>query len=374
MTRLGIIGGGQLARMLAQAAHKLDISTLVLDPKADACAGQVSELIQAEYDDQTALNQLAEQCDVLTYDFENVPAAGLQQLAGHCPVFPGVDILAVAQDRLSEKTLFGELDIAVPEFHAINSRPDLLAALEQTGYPAVLKTRRFGYDGKGQSILRQPEDMEPAWRRFEGHPLILEQFVRYDWECSVIGVRSAEGEIAYYPLARNHHNHGILDYSHAPIPNLDAGLKATAQSYLRRILEKFDYVGVLTLELFVVNGQPYANEIAPRVHNSGHWSIDGTACSQFENHVRACCGLPLGDTRAIGESLMLNWIGDLPDSAPYLKIDGLHWHPYGKQAREGRKVGHATLTAADREVFHAQVRQLAKLHGNPELVEFVTQS
>ncbi len=372
MTRLGIIGGGQLARMMAQAADKLNIKTIVLDPSADACAGQVTRLVQAEYDDQAALKRLADQCDVLTFDFENVPADSFKSLLAHCRICPGADILETAQDRLSEKTLFRELGIAVGGFYEINSRPDLLAAIAQTGYPAVLKTRRFGYDGKGQQVLRQPEDLEHAWRRFEGHALILEQFIAFDWECSIIGVRNDDGEVHFYPLTRNHHNSGILDFSRAPIPNLDSQLQHTAQQYLQQIMGKFGYVGVLALELFVVDGQLLANEIAPRVHNSGHWTIDGAVCSQFENHVRACCGLPLGSTEANGESLMVNWIGEVPAIEKHDQINGLYWHDYGKQAREGRKVGHATLLAENSDELKRQVQQLAGLIEKQGLMEFVS--
>lgn len=371
MTRLGIIGGGQLARMLAQAAHKLDIATIVLDPKADACAGQVTELVQAEYHDQTALNAVADQCDVLTFDFENVPADSLQQLSEHCRICPGADILAIGQDRLQEKNLFRELDIPVGGFYPVGSRPELLGALEQTGYPAILKTRRFGYDGKGQQVLRQTEDLEYAWRKLAGHDLILEQFISFDWECSIIGVRNDAGETRFYPLTKNHHSNGILSYSRAPIPGLDPALQNQAQNYLQRILERFEYVGVLTLELFVVGDKLLANEIAPRVHNSGHWTIDGAACSQFENHVRACCGLPLGSTQAACESLMLNWIGEVPNPRNFQAIDNLHWHDYGKAPREGRKVGHATLTADDSDTLLRQVKRIADSTGDTGLIEFI---
>jgi len=370
MTRLGIIGGGQLARMLTQAAAKLDITTLVLDPNTDACAGQLTELIEAEYDDQQALQKLADQCDVLTFDFENVPADGLRQLAQQCRICPSADVLAVAQDRLLEKNLFRELDIDVGDYFAVNSRPDLLAALEQTGYPAVLKTRRFGYDGKGQQVLRQAEDLEYAWRELGQHELILEQFIPFDWECSIIGVRNDAGDMVFYPLTRNHHIDGILAYSHAPIAGLNPELQGNAQAYLQRIADQFAYVGVLTLELFVVGGQLLANEIAPRVHNSGHWSIDGTVCSQFENHLRACAGLALVSPQPVIESLMVNWISEIPKVNVYQSIEGLHWHDYGKAARKGRKVGHATLTAANIEQLQSRLAQWTELSGNNGLLDF----
>lgn len=371
MQRLGIIGGGQLARMMAQAASSLGIMTTVLDPNADACAGQVATLIRADYNDANALASLAAQCDVLTFDFENVSADCLQELASRYRVCPGVEALTIAQDRLLEKNLCRELNINVADFYAIDSRPDLLAALEQTGYPAILKTRRFGYDGKGQYVLRQPEDLEHAWQKLAGHALILEQFVPFDWECSLIGVRSSDGNTRFYPLTRNHHDQGILSFSHAPVMNLPSTMQIAAQAYLQRILERFDYVGVLTMELFVVGEQLLVNEIAPRVHNSGHWTIEGAVCSQFENHVRACCDLPLGSTNAVGESLMLNWIGEVPEAHQFLMVDGLHWHDYGKASRKGRKVGHATLHSVNRDMLDQSLEDIANSLGNRGVVDFM---
>jgi len=345
MIKLGIIGGGQLARMLVLQAAELGMRCTVLDPKPDAGAGQLAEQIVADYDNEAALRQLLDSVDVLTYDFENVPAASLSALQAGARLAPGVEVLHVAQDRLREKLLFRQLGIAVGDFFPVNSRTELLDAIAQTGYPAVLKTRRLGYDGKGQVVLRAQEDLERAWQQLGDHDLILEAFIHYQYECSIIGVRNRAGEVRCYPLSRNHHEQGILRASRIGFEPTDAGLQQQAESWLRQIADHFHYVGVLTLELFVSAGQLLANEIAPRVHNSGHWSIDAADCSQFENHLRAIAGLPLGPVSLSAEALMINFIGALPDAQRWLQVPGLHWHDYGKQPRDLRKVGHATLCA-----------------------------
>jgi 5-(carboxyamino)imidazole ribonucleotide synthase len=354
---LGIIGGGQLARMLVLQAAELGIACRVLDPNPDAGAGRLCPQLIADYDDTEALRELAAACDVLTYDFENVPADALRTLDLGDRLRPGVDVLGTAQDRLHEKTLFRELGLDVGDFHAVGSRTDLLDALDRTGYPAVLKTRRLGYDGKGQAVLREPEDLERAWHRLGDEALILEAFVDFDRECSVIGVRASSGEVRCYPLTENHHVHGILHTSRAPVPDLDP-LQARAEAWIAALMAHFDYVGVMALELFVCDGRLLANEIAPRVHNSGHWTIDGADCSQFENHLRACLDLPLGPVSASGESLMINFIGELPGVDALLGVPGLHWHDYAKQPRPGRKVGHATLCARDADSFAARLAAL----------------
>lgn len=358
MTRLGIIGGGQLARMLVLKATELGIRCSVLDPKPDAGAGQLAAQIVANYDDQAGLQQLLDNSDVLTYDFENVPAAALSALSARERLAPGVEVLHVAQDRLREKQLFRQLGIAVGEFFAVNSRSDLLHAIEHTGYPAVLKTRRLGYDGKGQVVLREPEDLERAWQQLGDHDLILEAFIDYQYECSIIGVRSRAGEVRCYPLTINHHEQGILRASRIGLEPAQDALQQQAESWLAQIADEFHYVGVLTLELFVSAGNLLANEIAPRVHNSGHWSIDAADCSQFENHLRAVTGLPLGPVTVSAEALMINFIGAMPDAQRWLTVPGLHWHDYGKQPRALRKVGHATLCARNRQQLQQRLQLL----------------
>lgn len=344
MATIGILGGGQLARMLAIAGAPLGHRFLVVDSAEDACAAQVAPLLRADWRDFTTLEQFAAQIDVATFDFENVPSDTAEWLTSHTPVFPNPAALATAQDRLVEKSLFREIGLDTPAFAAVDSRQDLERAVATIGLPAVLKTRRLGYDGKGQFVLRQPSDVDAAWQAVGGVPLILEAFIAFDFEVSVIAVRSRTGEFRHYPLTRNWHRDGILSASLAPI--VDAmGIESRAVAHARALAERLDYVGVFALELFVHGGRLLGNEMAPRVHNSGHWTIEGTACSQFENHVRAVLGLPLGDTAVRGYSVMLNWIGELPDATPVLAEARGHWHDYGKSPRAGRKVGHATLCA-----------------------------
>ncbi|MCX7033497.1 MAG: 5-(carboxyamino)imidazole ribonucleotide synthase [Arenimonas sp.] len=348
MTTVGILGGGQLARMLALSGAPLGLRFLVLDSTPDACAAQFVPLLQADYRDHEALAAFADQVDVATFDFENVPAESARWLADRVPVFPSPRALAVAQDRLAEKSLFRELGIPVPEFADIASRAALDEALVRIGTPCILKTRRLGYDGKGQFRLRTPADADAAWAALGPQAntvgLILEGFVAFQRELSVVAVRGRDGELRAWPLTENWHESGILSASLAPA-TVDPALQAQALAAARKVAEALDYVGVFALELFLRDGVLLANEMAPRVHNSGHWTIDGAETSQFQNHLRAVLGLPLGDTRAIGHSVMLNWIGEMPSSLPVLAEASGHWHDYGKSPREGRKVGHATLRA-----------------------------
>jgi len=364
---VGILGGGQLARMLALAAAPLGIRTLAVDGAADACAGQVSGLVVAAWDDEAALAEFARQVDVVTFDFENVPAATAERLAGLVDVFPNPRALAVAQDRLSEKTLFRESGLNTPEFAVVDTRDDLVAAVGRIGLPAILKTRRLGYDGKGQFRLKVPADIDAAWAALgdaaSRHGLILEAFVPFDRELSVVAVRGRDGAFRTWPLTRNWHVDGVLSLSLAPAPGTSDALEHEAVAHARAIAERLDYVGVFALELFVQGNELLGNEMAPRVHNSGHWTIEGAHTSQFENHIRAVLGLPLGDTGVRGASAMLNWIGEMPDPAPVLSaVDG-HWHDYGKEARPGRKVGHATICATDAGSLRAKLVEVGAALG-----------
>ncbi|MFC4528452.1 5-(carboxyamino)imidazole ribonucleotide synthase [Dyella halodurans] len=347
---VGILGGGQLARMLALAAAPLGVKSLVVDSSADACAGQVAPLVVADWTDYEALERFAARVDVVTFDFENVPAETAHWLAQKVSVFPAPRALAVAQDRLAEKTLFHECGLPTPAFKAIDTRAELDQALAMIGAPAILKTRRLGYDGKGQFRIKTLADADAAWAALgaqaTAHGLILEAFVPFDRELSVIAVRGRDGDFRTWPLTQNWHTDGVLSLSLAPAPDI-ASLQARATGLARTLAEKLEYVGVFALELFVKDGQLLGNEMAPRVHNSGHWTIEGALTSQFENHVRAVLGLPLGDTSARGLSAMFNWIGELPDAAPVLEAVDAHWHDYGKEPRTGRKVGHATVCAAN---------------------------
>lgn len=358
---VGIVGGGQLARMLALAGYPLNLQFQILDPAADACAGQVATLIQGDYDDEARLERLAAGVEVVTFDFENVPAAAGRALERKVEVFPPAGALAVAQDRLSEKTLFWELGIPTLTFATVDSLEELRGAALRVELPAVLKTRRLGYDGKGQRILRAPEDIEPAWRALGGVPLLLEGFVPFEREVSVLAARGRDGETAFYPLVENHHRDGILRLSRAPFPAPE--LEAEGRDYTRRLLDRLNYVGLLAVEYFVKDGRLIPNEMAPRVHNSGHWTLEGAETSQFENHLRAILGLPLGPTVAIGHCAMLNCIGDLPDPAAVLAVPGAHYHAYGKAPRPGRKVGHITLRANDPDTLAERLRQLLPLVG-----------
>ena len=348
MTTVGILGGGQLARMLALAGAPLGLRFLVMDSAADACAAQFAPMVVGDYTDAAALAEFASRVDVATFDFENVPAASAGWLSERVPVFPAPRALAVAQDRLAEKTLFGDLGIPVPPFADVDSREALDTAVAHIGTPCILKTRRLGYDGKGQFRIRAQADVEAAWQALGGQAgsvgLILEGFIDFDRELSVVAVRGRDGALRTWPLTENWHVDGVLSASLAPA-SASGELHALASGYARALAEALDYVGVFALELFCKGETLLANELAPRVHNSGHWTIEGAETSQFQNHLRAVLGLPLGDTRPVGITCMLNWIGAMPDAGPVLREAGGHWHDYGKAPRNGRKVGHATLRA-----------------------------
>ncbi len=366
MTTVGILGGGQLARMMALSGAPLGLRFLVMDTVADACAGQFAPLLVGDYRDESALAEFAGKVDVATFDFENVPAESAEWLSARVPVFPNPRALAVAQDRLAEKTLFRELDIPVPEFAAVASRQDLDRALAEVGVPCILKTRRLGYDGKGQFRIRALADADAAWKALGAQAatvgLIVEAFVPFERELSVVAVRGRDGGFRTWPLTENWHVDGVLSASLAPA-QVDPALARTAIDYARRLAERLDYVGVFALELFCRDGGLLANELAPRVHNSGHWTLEGAETSQFQNHLRAVLGLPLGATHARGHACMLNWIGEMPDAAAVLGEAGGHWHDYGKEPRDGRKVGHATLRADDPQALAGALERVGQALG-----------
>jgi 5-(carboxyamino)imidazole ribonucleotide synthase len=348
--------------MLALAAAPLGVKTLVVDSAPDACAGQVAPLRLADWTDYAALEKFAADVDVVTFDFENVPAETAHWLAERVAVFPDPRALAVAQDRLAEKTLFRECGLQTPAFEAVDTRADLDRALAVIGAPAILKTRRLGYDGKGQFRIKQLSDADAAWAALgaqaAAHGLILEAFVPFDRELSVLAVRARDGGFRIWPLTQNWHTDGVLSFSLAPALDV-AGLQARAEELARILAERLGYVGVFALELFVKDGELLGNEMAPRVHNSGHWTIEGAVASQFENHVRAVLGLPLGETAVRGFSAMFNWIGDLPDATSVLNTADAHWHDYGKQPRPGRKVGHATVCAEEAGDLASRIGEIA---------------
>lgn len=363
---IGILGGGQLGYMLALAGYPLGLHFRFLDPSPEAPVGRIAHRVTADYIDEAALEKFAHGLEVVTYEFENVPVQAARFLAERVPVYPPAAALEEAQDRVREKRLFQRLGIPTTEFAEVSNAEEFDRAVKTLGLPSVLKTCRLGYDGKGQQVLRAERDVERARERLEERAQILEKFVPFSRELSLLGVRGTGGEIAFYPLVENHHRGGILRLSLAPAPNLSATLQKTAEDAARRVLETLGYAGVLCIEFFEVDGKLLANEMAPRVHNSGHWSIEGAVTSQFENHLRAILGWPLGSTATIGHSAMLNLIGDLPELAPVLQVVNAHPHLYGKTAREGRKLGHITVRADNFEKLQQRLKDLPDFFHRPE--------
>jgi len=356
--RIGILGGGQLARMLALAGHPLGMEFAFLCPDPVPCAAALGRHLHAEFTDKRALAELAAWADVVTFEFENVPAATVAALCQQTRVHPPAVALSTAQDRLSEKALFDELDIPVPPFMPVAGPDELAGAAKALGLPAILKSRRLGYDGKGQAVIRTRGDLAGAWERAGARPAILEKLVAFDREVSVIGARGQEGETRFYPLAENTHEAGILRLSVCRRADPMQGL---AEDYAARLMKRLNYVGVLAVEFFQTGETLWANEFAPRVHNTGHYSIEGTETSQFENHLRAVAGLPLGATGARGKSAMVNFIGTVPPKAEVLAVPGAHLHDYAKAGRSGRKVGHATVTAMDEQDLADGILRLTSL-------------
>lgn len=363
---IGILGGGQLGYMLALAGYPLGLHFRFLDPSPEAPVGRIAHRVTSEYVDESALEKFAHGLEVVTYEFENVPVEAARFLAERVPVYPPAEALEEAQDRLREKTLFRRLGIPTTDFAAVSNREEFDRAVKEIGIPSILKTTRLGYDGKGQSLLRTKEDVESVRRELPAVPLILEKFVPFTRELSILGVRSVNGETAFYPLIENHHRDGILRLSLAPAPDLSPALQRVAEEAARSVLETLNYAGVLCIEFFEVGGKLLANEMAPRVHNSGHWSIEGSVTSQFENHLRGILGLPLGSTAAIGHSAMFNLIGELPEPASVLKVLNAHLHLYGKVARAGRKLGHVTTRAETFEKLQQRLKDLPEFFRRPE--------
>jgi 5-(carboxyamino)imidazole ribonucleotide synthase len=333
--------------MLGLAGVRLGIDFCFLDPARDAPAAIVGRHIRAAYEDASALDELASACDVVTYEFENVPAPSARRVAARVPVLPSVEALEVAQDRLAEKQILEKAGVPVAPYERVASQADVEEALERLGLPAVVKTRRLGYDGKGQSLVREPADALGVFEKLGGRPSLVESFIPFTRELSLIAVRGSDGAVAFYPPVENHHRDGILRTSLAPAPRLAEAIQRRAESYAGGLMEALGYVGVLTLEMFEVGDELLANEIAPRVHNSGHWTIEGADCSQFENHLRAVLGLPLGSTAARGHCAMVNLIGEVPSLGSVLGIAGAYVHVYGKRPRPERKVGHISVCRPD---------------------------
>ncbi len=349
MTHIGILGAGQLGRMLALAGYPLGHRFRFLDPASDSPAGLLADHLAFDYTDKSALEQFAEGLDVVTYEFENVPVEAARHLEKFIPVYPPSLALEKAQDRFVEKSFFQELGIPTPKFTI-----DLNSLF---GFPAVLKTCRMGYDGKGQSIVHS--QAEVAAEKAEN--CILEEFISFDRELSIIAVRNRSGEVKFYPLIENHHRDGILRLS-LVIGNVSAELQKQAEEYAMRVMSALDYVGVLTIEFFEKDGQLLANEMAPRVHNSGHWTIEGAITSQFENQVRAVTDAPLGSTNPLGVCAMVNLVGHLPDVEFILKIEGAHLHLYDKAQRPKRKIGHITLVEKDIETLNKKLEMIREVY------------
>lgn len=359
--KIGVLGAGQLGRMLALAGYPLGLQFRFYDASPEAPAGQMAELEVGVFDDWGKLERFAEGLDLITYEFENVPVQTARFLQGLVPVYPPPGALEAAQDRIAEKNFFRGLSIPTPPFYPVLTRDDLMSGVGQLGYPTVLKTRTLGYDGKGQAVIEDAPAAERAWEELGGVPLVLESFIEFDHELSILAVRALTGEMIYYPLVENEHRQGILRRSIAPARGLSQNLQTLAEEYARRVLLHLDYVGVLAIEFFQVEGGLMANEMAPRVHNSGHWSIEGAETSQFENHLRAILGWPLGSTAPREFSLMLNIIGRLPKVPEVLSTPGTHLHLYGKEPRLGRKLGHITVLAETREDLWERLEQVGGL-------------
>ncbi len=356
--KIGILGGGQLARMIALSGYPLAQKFIVLDPGADAGAVGLGEHLHGAYDDMGLLAEMAEKADIVTYEFENVPAQVASFLSDHTLIYPPAQALEVAQDRFTEKNFFHRLDIPTAPFAPIDSLEDLQKTMDEIGYPAILKSRRLGYDGKGQFLLKSAEQLKEAWTSMQNAPSIVEGFVPFQREVSIIAARRRNGDTVFYPLSENRHNGGILRVAEC---RENDPLQQQAETYVSKLLKALDYVGVIALELFDVDGQLLANEFAPRVHNSGHWTIEGAETSQFENHLRAILDLPLGSTKARGYTAMVNFIGGIPNTEQVLSIANTHLHLYDKSARKGRKVAHATIRSDDLRSFQESLQQLIEL-------------
>jgi len=333
--------------MLALAGYPLGLRFRFLEPGENPPVTGLGEVVQGAWDDIDAALEFADGLDVVTYEFENVPVATARALGARLAVHPAPGALEMAQDRLAEKEAFAGLGIPTAPFRVVDSRADLGRALEALGAPAVLKTRYLGYDGKGQFVVRDRGQADAAWKALGGPPLILEGFVAFRRELSILGVRGPTGDTRFYPLVETVHEDGILRRSTCPAPDVSAETQALAEEQVRRVMERLDYVGVIAIELFDTGHGLLANELAPRVHNSGHWTQDGAECSQFENHLRAICGLPLGCTAVRGHAAMVNLLGTVPPVDRLLAVPGAHVHLYDKAPRPGRKLGHVNVVGTD---------------------------
>ena len=354
---IGVIGAGQLGMMLGESARELGCDCIFLDPNKNSPAKKIGEVLNYEFNDLKAIKKLSSQCDVITYEFENVPVKSINFIDPR-KVYPPSDALEITQDRLKEKQLFDSLEIPVAKYFKVDSFSDLLDATDSLGYQFLIKTRSFGYDGKGQFLIKDESDIQKAWDQLGNQPLIAEKKIKFDREISIIGARSLSGEIALYPLTKNNHVNGILRTSRSTDEN--AIVTKQAHDYLSCLLKKLNYVGVLALELFVKDDKVIANEYAPRVHNSGHWTIEGTNSSQFENHLRAIMDMKLGDTSVNGFAGMENLIGCIPPEIRSLS-DEFFFHDYGKEERLGRKLGHVSIVTPKEEDREIKLKEIQRI-------------
>lgn len=348
--KVGILGGGQLGRMLALAGRPLGMTFRFLEPADNPPVTGLGEVIQADYADTDALERFIDDLDIVTYEFENVPVEAAWWLAERIPVDPSPEALELAQDRLAERNGLQKLGVPVADFRAVHRVNDLAIAVEELGLPYVAKTRRMGYDGKGQAVVRDASEVDDAWQALNQSPSIAESFIAFERELSIVGVRKRDGECRFYPLVQNEHVGGILRKTTAPAPDLAPGLTERAHEIFRAVAESTRYCGVLAIELFEVidpaSGEPIllVNELAPRVHNSGHWTQDGAVTSQFENHLRAIARLPLGSTDVVGSgTVMTNLIGEMDPLSDLLSQPDARVHLYEKAPRPGRKIGHINV-------------------------------
>lgn len=371
--KIAILGAGQLAQMMAQAGPALGIEVGFLAPEQEPCAAPFGRHWQAAYDDREAIAELVEWADAITYESENVPTALVEQLASQLPTYPPLAALSAARDRMAEKQLCRRLGVATADFVGIDSVADLAPALAELGYPAILKTRSEGYDGKGQVWLRSADDIAVAAPQADAVPCVLEAVVGFDREISIIAARATDGSVSCFPVSENIHREGILRLS---LNRANDPQQAAAEAMIKALLSELDYVGVLALELFDVGGELRVNEMAPRVHNTGHWTPVGAASSQFQAHLLAVAGRPLPATGWRSDAAMINIIGTQPEPEQVAAIPGATLHDYGKSARPGRKLGHINLVleqAASAAERLARVRAALRAVGESTIAEQLTE-
>lgn len=355
---VAVLGGGQLGRMLALAGRRIGVDCRLFAPDPEAAASAAPVIIAA-WDDHAGLRRLAEGAAVATWEVEHIPLATIEHLAELLPLHPCASVLAAVQDRARQKGLFDALGLATAPWRAPGDLAACRTAVAQLGLPLVAKARLGGYDGRGLSILCCDADVEEAWNRHGAHGFILERLIGFTDECSIVSVRGRDGEIRHWPVVENRHRGGILEMTLAPHPRWSQAMQAQAEAIAGAILRHLDYVGVMAVEFFRTGDGLVINEMAPRVHNSGHWTIDGAVCSQFENHVRAILGWPLGSTEALCHAAMINCIGSMPTEQSTAGV-WVHRHDYGKDPRPGRKVGHLTLVAATPDERDARLATLQR--------------